>query len=43
VVVKAEWHAGEMFPRVGLIVTNLKGHTKKVVRFELPQSSWSPG
>ena len=28
-----EWHAGELFPRVGLIVTNLKGRAKKVVRF----------
>jgi hypothetical protein len=24
VVVKVEWHAGELFPRVGFIVTNLK-------------------
>jgi hypothetical protein len=32
-VVKVEWHAGELFPRVGFIVTNLKGHAKKVVRF----------
>jgi hypothetical protein len=28
-----EWHAGELFPRVGFIVTNLKGLTKRVVRF----------
>jgi hypothetical protein len=33
VVVKVEWHAGELFPRVGFIVTNLKGRAKKVVRF----------
>jgi hypothetical protein len=33
VVVKVEWHAGELFPRVGLIVTNLKWRVKKVVRF----------
>ena len=33
VVVKVEWHAGELFPRVGFIVTNLKWHSKKVVRF----------
>jgi hypothetical protein len=32
-VVKVEWHAGELFPRVGFIGTNLKGHAKKVVRF----------
>ena len=28
-----EWHAGELFPRVGFIVTNLKWPTKRVVRF----------
>src|SRR5262249_20989435 len=33
VVAKVEWHAGELFPRVGFIVTNLKGRSKKVVRF----------
>jgi hypothetical protein len=33
VVAKVEWHAGELFPRVGFIVTNLKGPTKRVVRF----------
>src|SRR5215831_11179334 len=33
VVVKIVWHAGELFPRVGFIVTNLKWRAKKVVRF----------
>jgi hypothetical protein len=33
VVVKVEWHAGELFPRVGFLVTNLRWHSKKVVRF----------
>jgi len=33
VVAKVEWHAGELFPRVGFLVTNLKWHSKKVVRF----------
>src|SRR6516165_982305 len=33
VVAKVEWHAGELFPRVGFLVTNLKWHAKKVVRF----------
>ncbi len=28
VVVKVEWHAGELFPRVGFIVTNLKWRAK---------------
>jgi hypothetical protein len=32
-VAKVEWHAGELFPRVGFIVTNLNWHAKKVVRF----------
>src|SRR5215472_12096152 len=32
-VAKVEWHAGELFPRVGFIVTNLKGRSQKVVRF----------
>jgi hypothetical protein len=33
VVAKVEWHAGELFPRVGFIVTNLKWRSKQVVRF----------
>src|SRR5262249_17126311 len=33
VVAKVEWQAGELFPRVGFIVTNLKWPTKRVVRF----------
>src|ERR671936_2736562 len=33
VVAKVEWHAGELYPRVGFIVTDLKWHSKKVVRF----------
>jgi len=33
VVAKIEWHAGELFPRVGFIVTNLSKHSKRVVRF----------
>jgi hypothetical protein len=33
VVAKVEWHAGELFPRLGFIVTNLTWHSKKVVRF----------
>lgn len=33
VVGKVEWHAGELFPRVGFIVTNLRRSAKKVVRF----------
>src|SRR3954468_9584915 len=33
VVVKIAWHAGELFPRVSFIVTNLRWRAKKVVRF----------
>ena len=33
VVVKIAWHAGELFPRVGCIVTNLNWRSKRVVRF----------
>jgi hypothetical protein len=32
VVTRVEWHAGELFPRVDLIVTNLKRRAKKVIR-----------
>jgi hypothetical protein len=34
VVAKVEWHAGELFPRIGFIVTNLKWRSKRVVRFQ---------
>jgi hypothetical protein len=33
VVAKVEWHQGELFPRVGFIVTNLGGRAKRVVHF----------
>jgi Transposase DDE domain group 1 len=33
VVVRVAWHVGELFPRVGFVVTNLKCHSKKVVHF----------
>jgi hypothetical protein len=33
VVAKVEWHQGELFPRVGFIVTNLRRWSKKVVKF----------
>jgi len=33
VVAKSEWHAGELFPRVGFIVTNLTKQSKNVVKF----------
>ena len=33
VVAKVEWHQGELFPRVGFIVTNLPWRSKRVTRF----------
>jgi hypothetical protein len=33
VVAKVEFHAGELFPRVGFIVTNTLLRNRKVVRF----------
>jgi hypothetical protein len=33
VVAKIEWHQGELFPRMGFIVTNLTWQSKRVVRF----------
>jgi hypothetical protein len=33
VVAKVEWHRGELFPRVGFIVTNLSAKPKAVVHF----------
>jgi hypothetical protein len=33
VVAKVEFHFGELFPRVGFIVTNLEGDSRAVVRF----------
>jgi hypothetical protein len=33
VVAKVEWHAGELFPRVGFIVTNMTGWSRKIVKF----------
>jgi hypothetical protein len=31
VVAKVEWHRGELFPRVGFIVTNLRRSARRVV------------
>jgi Transposase DDE domain group 1 len=33
VVAKIEWHASELFPRVGFVVTNLRRSPKRVVKF----------
>lgn len=33
IVAKLEWHAGELFPRIGFIVTNLQRKPGNVVRF----------
>ncbi len=33
VVAKVEWHSGDLFPRVGFIVTNMSAKAEGVVRF----------
>src|SRR5262249_49307447 len=33
VVAKFEWHAGELFPRVGFVATNLRRSPKRVIKF----------
>jgi hypothetical protein len=33
VVAKVEWHQGELFPRVGFVVTNMRAKPQRVVRF----------
>ena len=33
VVVQIAWHAGELFPRIGFVVTNLNWRSRRVVRF----------
>jgi hypothetical protein len=33
VIAKIEWHSGELFPRIGFIITNLSAKAEKVVRF----------
>ena len=33
VIVKVEWHRGELFPRVGFIVTNMSAQAPGVVHF----------
>jgi hypothetical protein len=33
VVAKVEWHPGELYPRVGFIVTNWRGPAERVVAF----------
>jgi hypothetical protein len=33
VVAKVEHHAGELFPRIGFIVTNLETPSRAVIRF----------
>ena len=32
-VAKVEWHPGELFPRVGFIVTNLSRPAERVTKF----------
>ena len=37
-VAKIEWHPGELFPRVGFIVTNLAGEPQ--IRGQVLQPAW---
>ncbi len=34
VVAKVEWHRGELYPRVGFLITNLKRPAKRIVKFD---------
>jgi hypothetical protein len=38
-VAKVEWHEGELFPRVGFIVTNMTGRSRSVVHFYNPRGT----
>ena len=40
VVAKVEFHFGELFPRVGFIVTNLAADNRAVVRYYTVQRIW---
>jgi Transposase DDE domain group 1 len=40
VVAKVEWHPGELYPRVGFIVTNLARPAERVVAFYNRRGSW---
>jgi len=42
VVAKVEFHAGELFPRVGFIVTNLETPSRAVVRFYNKRGTANP-
>jgi hypothetical protein len=43
VVAEVEFHFGELFPRVGFIVTNLEGDSRAVVRFYNKRGTASSG
>jgi hypothetical protein len=34
VIAKVEWHPGELYPRVGFIVTNMSRPAERVVAFK---------
>ena len=40
VVAKVEWHQGELYPRVGFIVTNLTRPAERVVKFYTAIRRW---
>jgi hypothetical protein len=37
VIAKVEWHPGELYPRIGFIVTNLSRPAERVVAFIVVQ------
>jgi hypothetical protein len=40
VIAKVEWHPGELYPRVGFIVTNMSRPTGRVVAFYNKRGTW---
>ena len=42
-IAKVEWHPGELFPRVGFIVTNMNRPAERVVAFYNKRGTCSSG
>jgi hypothetical protein len=38
---QVEWHPGELYPRVGFIITNLARPVERLVAFYNHRSTWS--
>ena len=39
VIAKVEWHPGDLFPRVGFVVTNLPTKPEWIIRFYNPRGT----